>query len=446
MLVLLVLDGIASYWLAVYFSERAYDSGLYDSARSLATQVKIVDGEVTVDLPREALEIFQWDISDRTYFAVTSRRRGLIIGYRAFPQPAVLPVRELDPTYYNTFIGGEPVRAVAVRLAVPDDQVNVLVGETMKKREGLTREILVAILAPQLLLALVTLLLLRQGVQSGLAPLGAVARHIERRNPQDLQAFPEMGPTEVLPLIRALNQLLLALAAAQSAQKRFIANAAHQLRSPLAALQLQAERALRDINPATHSQALQSVVVGAGRVAHIARQLLTLARAEPESSANDRFGDVDVVALAREVTSDWVPKALAEGADLGYEGEDSGPAIRGDAPLLREALSNLIDNALRYGKTKGRITVRASAKDAVEFSVEDDGPGIPKHWRDSIFDRFIRLPGSRGEGCGLGLAIVKEIALLHGGTVQIADGEGMQGVRISVRFPRPMRGSAATAG
>ena len=443
MLVLLILDGIASYWLAVYFSERAYDAGLYDSARSLATQVRVVEGEVTVDLPREALEIFQWDVMDRTYFAVTSSRHGVIIGYRAFPLPGVLPARDLEPDFYNSVIDGEHIRAVAVRLPAAGDQVIVLVGETMRKRDGLTREILFAILAPQLLLALVTLLLLRQGVQSGLAPLGAVARHIERRNPQDLQAVPEMGPTEVLPLIRALNQLLLALAAAQSAQKRFIANAAHQLRSPLAALQLQSERALRDSNPATHSQALQSVVVGAGRVAHIARQLLTLARAEPEASANDRFSDVDVVALAREVASDWVPKALAEGADLGYEGDDSGPAIRGDAQLLREALSNLIDNALRYGKSKGRITVRASAREAVGFSVEDDGPGIPNHWRESIFDRFIRLPGSRGEGCGLGLAIVKEIAALHGGTVQISDGEGLQGVRISVRFPRPTNAPAA---
>ncbi len=436
LLFLLIVDGIVSYWLAVHFSQRAYDAGLYDSARSLATQVKSSGGKVMVDLPREALEIFEWDVVDRTYFAVHSEREGLVIGHRAFPAPPERPVRDLVPYFYDASVDGAPIRAVAVRLPDPDDQIVVLVGETLRKRTGLTREILIAMLSPQLLLVFTAVLALRMGIRGGLAPLEEVAQHIERRNPQDLKPLAAIGPTEVMPLTRALNDLLRALAAAQSSQKRFIANAAHQLRSPLAALQLQAERALRDSNPATHAQALENVVTGAGRVAHIARQLLTLARAEPESNARQRFVDFELVPLAHEVTSEWVPEALAKGVDLGYEGDESGGSIRGDPQLLRELISNLIDNALRYGREKGRVTVGVRVNERIVLSVEDDGPGIPPHWRASVFDRFIRLPGSRGEGCGLGLAIVKEIAVLHGGNAEIGDSGTRKGVRISVWFPK----------
>ncbi len=439
LILLLVLDGIVSYWMALHFSQRAYDAGLYDSARSLATQVKFISGRATVDLPREALEIFEWDVLDRTYFAVNSARYGLVMGHRGFPAPSQLPARDLEPYYYDSVFEGESIRAVAIRLPTPSDQITILVAETLAKRNSLTEEVLIAMLAPQLILALAALLALRVGIRGGLAPLDAVAEHIEKRSPRDLQPLVDVGPSEVRPLTRALNELLRALAAAQSSQRRFIADAAHQLRSPLAALQLQAERALRDADPATHAQALEQVVAGARRIAHMARQLLTLARAEPEASAEQRFTELDVLALAREVTADWVPQALERGVDLGYEGEESGGFIRGDPQLLRELLSNLIDNALRYGRPRGRVTVKAKASDGIVLSVEDDGPGIPAQYRGTVFDRFIRLPGSHGDGCGLGLAIVKEIASLHGGTASIADGEGGQGVRITVSLPAEMR-------
>jgi two-component system sensor histidine kinase TctE len=436
LLVLLVLDAIASYWLALHFSQRAYDAGLYDSARSLAQQVKFVSGRATIDLPREALEMFEWDISDRTYFAVNSARTGLVIGHRDFPPPPKPPARDLEPDFYDSVYGGEPVRAVAVRLPTQGDTITVLVGETLAKRRSLTEEVLVAMLVPQLVLALAAVFALRMGIRGGLAPLEAVARQIGQRSPRDLKPIGDVGPAEVRPLTNALNDLLQALSAAHTSQRRFIANAAHQLRSPLAALQLQAERALRDSDPATHQRALEHVVVGAGRVAHIARQLLTLARAEPEASAQERFSEVDLARVAQDVTSDWVPEAIARHVDLGYDGVESGCLIRGDAQLLRELLANLIDNALRYGRPRGRVTVGLKQDDDLQLWVEDDGPGIPLQWRSSVFDRFIRLPGSHGEGCGLGLAIVKEIALLHGGSVSVADAAGRaSGARITVSFP-----------
>jgi two-component system sensor histidine kinase TctE len=448
LLILLVLDGFGSYWLALHFSQRAYDAGLYDSARSLAQQVKFVAGRATIDLPREALEIFEWDVLDRTYFAVNSARSGLVLGHRDFPAPAQRPLRELEPYFYDTVFAGQPVRAVAVRLPAQSDQITILVGETVAKRNSLTEEVLIAMLVPQLVLALAALFALRVGIRAGLAPLEAVALHIEKRSPRDLRPLGDIGPAEVRPLTRALNELLGALSAAHTSQRRFIANAAHQLRSPLAALQLQAERALRDSDPATHAQALEHVVVGAGRVAHIARQLLTLARAEPEANAEQRFTEVDLALLAQEVTADWVPEALARRVDLGYEGDQQGALMQGDPQLLRELLANLIDNALRYGRAGGRVTVTAAGGDEPRIAVEDDGEGIPAQWRETVFDRFIRLPGSHGEGCGLGLAIVREIALLHGGTAAIADSAAGNRVVVSfaARAPaRPASGKRARA-
>ena len=436
LILLLVVDGLISYGLALHFSRRAYDAVLYDSARSLATQVKFIAGRATLDLPLAALEILEWDVMDRTFFAVNSDRHGLILGHRDFPKAPALAPGDLEPYFFDADFQGESIRAVVIRLPTPSDVILVEVGETLAKRQTLTREMLVSMLAPQLVLVAVAVLLLWLGIRGGLAPLDAVAAEIERRDPSDLRPFPDSGPTEVRPLTSALNAMLRALTAAQASQRRFISNAAHQLRSPLAALQVQAERALRESEPAIHAQALASVVTGVRRVAHLARQLLTLARAEPEVLANERLEKIDLAVLAREVTAEWVPQALAQGSDLGFAGRESGAIIRGDAPLLREMLVNLIDNALRYGGDGVRVTVEVSAGQDIGLSVEDDGPGIPADAREAVFDRFVRLPNSHGDGCGLGLAIVREIASSCHGRAVISDALSGSGTRVEVTFPR----------
>lgn len=435
LLVLLAIDGLICYGLALHFSRQSYDAALYDSARSLATQVKFVAGRATLDLPRSALEIFEWDVMDRTFYAVESERHGLILGHSDFPKPPGTPHGDLQPHFFDSEFGGEAIRAVVIRLPTPSDVILVEVGETLAKRSALTNEVLLSMVAPQLVLVIAAVLMLWLGIRGGLAPLDAVAAAIERRDPSDLRPIDDTGPTEVRPLTRALNEMLRALAAAHASQRRFISNAAHQLRSPLAALQVQAERALRDSEPAIHAQALQHVVTGVGRVAHLARQLLTLARAEPEVLSNQRLENVCLALIAREVTADWVPQALTQGSDLGYAGADSGALIQGDASLLKEMLVNLIDNALRYGGKGARITVELAIGDDIRLSVEDDGPGIPADARESVFDRFVRLPGSHGDGCGLGLAIVREIATLCHGKAAIVAGAGGKGTRVEVTFP-----------
>lgn len=434
LLLLLIVEGFVSHRLALHFSERAYDAGLYGAARDLSGQMKFVSGRAILDLPREALEIIRWDVFDRIFFAVDSARHGLMVGDSGFPQPPESLAERMQPFFYDASFRGERIRAVAVRLRVEDDEITVYVGETLTKRGRLTRDILLAMLLPGLILTLTFLWLLQRGIRGGLAPLHAAVQQIERRSPSDLNPVADTGPLEVQPLIRALNVLLRALSDAQASQRRFIANAAHQLRTPLAALQVQSERALRELDPTAHAQALQHVASATNRVAHISRQLLMLARAEPEANARQRFGEFDVAALAREITSEWVPQALEQGADLGYAGPESPVRMNGNAMLLHELLSNLIDNALRYGKPAGKVTVGVCSGAQVQLSVEDDGPGIPPDARERVFDRFVRL--STGEGCGLGLAIVREIAALHGGEVRINDVEGSSGVRVTIMMPR----------
>ncbi|MFM9967719.1 MAG: sensor histidine kinase [Burkholderiales bacterium] len=436
LIVLMVVGGLISYRLALHFSQRAYDAVLYDSARSLATQVKFVAGRATLDLPRAALEIFEWDVMDRTFFAVNSERHGLILGHPDFPRSPLAPTGDLQPLFFDAEFGGEAIRAVMIRLPTQDDVILVGVAETIAKRRELTNEVLFSMLVPQLVLLIAAVLVLWMGIRGGLAPLDAVAGDIEKRDPNDLRPIADTGPIEVRPLTRALNEMLRALTAAHASQRRFISNAAHQLRSPLAALQVQAERALRESEPAVHAQALTQVVSGVGRAAHLARQLLTLARAEPDGLPSDRLEKVDLALVAREVTSDWVPKAMAQGSDLGFSGDESGAWVAGDAALFREMLTNLIDNALRYSGPGARVTVGVRATQDIVLFVEDDGPGIPMESRHAVFDRFVRLPSSHTDGCGLGLAIVREIATLCSGKATIQDSSMGKGARVEVSFPR----------
>lgn len=437
LVLLVLLDGIASYSVALHFSRAVYDNWLYDSARALGDKVNISAGKASLALPAEAIDILEWDISDRTFFTVRTEHEGTLLGSSAFPLPPAPPPPDMRGIFYDTEFEGVRVRAVAIRLPASGESVSVIVGETLIKRTALTREILVAMIASQALLAGAALALIWFGIRGGLEPLQALAQQIGRRSPQDLSPVDHIGPTEVQPITRALNTLLKALAGVQAGQRRFIANAAHQLRTPLAALQVQAERALREPNPQAHAEALQRVVSGTGRLAHLANQLLALARAEPESSPR-ALAKTDLAALASAVTAEWVPRALERNIDLGFSGPGLPVEILGDATLLRELVQNLVDNALRYGSCEGgyvTVGLLAASGGAATLFVEDDGPGVPVPDRELVFERFVRLPGSPGDGCGLGLAIVQEIARQHGARAVLSDGAGGRGTRVSVTFP-----------
>ncbi len=437
MVTLFVFGAAASYYIALEFANSAYDRALYDSARSLAQQIKVVNGRTVVDLPRAALEMFEWDDLDTTYYRISSAAEGFVFGHKDMPN---LPfaLQEAEGTrYYDDSILDRGVRVVALLLPVGPNSspVRIQVGETRNKRTLLVKEILLTVVLPQGLLIALAGILVWFGVASALVPLSLLEKEIETRTHRDLSPLPDSAvPVEVRPLTHAINDLMQRLGQTLSVQHRFIADAAHQLRTPIAGLKIQIERALHSDSMDEIRPALSQLQNSAERVAHLSNQLLTLARAEPGANDPARFTDIDLNAIARETGMHWVPRALERNIDLGFAGSDHPVRIRGDALLLQELISNLIDNAVRYGREGGSITVSVTAP--AQITVEDDGPGIPDDERSKVFERFHRMPGSPGDGSGLGLAIVREIAQAHGAQVRLGNPAAGNGTRIQITFPR----------
>jgi two-component system sensor histidine kinase TctE len=274
------------------------------------------------------------------------------------------------------------------------------------------------------------------GILRSLAPLERLRSEIAQRSARDLRPLDgSYAPAEVRPLVGTLNELLGNLRDALDSQQRFTANAAHQLRTPLAGLQTQVELALRQPAPEPMLRSLDQLRGATVRAAHLANQLLALSRAEPGGHRPDALRALDLRSVAQDAAATWVPRALPKDLDLGFEIEHA--PVSGDARLLRDLLDNLLENAIRYTPEGGRITVRTGVEgDQSVVSVEDDGPGIPADQRERVFQRFYRVPGSTGDGSGLGLAIVHEIVNAHGASASIDSGTDGRGTRVQVRFTR----------
>jgi len=433
--VLLALDALACYYTALHFANLVYDRWLIDSNRSLATAVHPQDGQVSLDLPRSALDVFQFDEVDTTYYRVDSAERGFIGGERLLRPVADVPPGKVELS--DSQIAGHPVRVVSMRLPNPigNDTVTVSVAETLIKRSTLTREIVLAMIAPQVALLAVGLSLAWLNVNRGLKPLTDLASAIEARDHENLMPVSEHGlPREARVLVRRLNELFARMNSAIQLQERFVADAAHQLRTPLAAVVLHADAAERAADADARRRALRSLRASADRAARLSQQLLLLMRAGPEAAAAAQFAQVDLAAVVRRIGEEWVPQMLARGVDFGLAVPAINVPVSADEPLLGELLSNLLDNARRYGKPSGRVTLGVVAGPTPAVYVEDDGPGIDVSEHSRIFERFYRSPGTAGEGCGLGLAIVKAIAELHRATVRVHSDSHLGGTRVSVIF------------
>jgi len=436
LIIFMTVETVLSYFVTLHYVDNAYDRWLLDSARSLTQEIKLQAGRVVVDLPPEALEIFKWDESDKTYFKIISAQQGVIAGDKFVPEPFAPETDWSKPVFFDEMMYGEPVRVVSMLLpAEPGaEQVFVHVAETVNKRRAMMIDILLADLVPQLILVLVVGLFLLRGIKRGLQPLQLVANEIAQRSPRDLRPIPERHVyQEVQVLTNTINELLQRLAHGIASQQRFIANAAHQLRTPLAGLKLQAARALREQNVEAMQPALEQIQNSADRMAHLTSQLLVLARSEP-IEGDYELVPVDLVELARSTCMEFVPKALQRNIELGFESDEPALIIKGDAILLRELLANLLDNAITYGHEHGNILIKLERNPTPCLIVEDDGPGIPESERQRIFERFYRIPGTAGVGCGLGLAIVKEIADLHKARLQLSPFNELTGTRIELKF------------
>ncbi len=418
----------------------AYDRSLYASALAISERVTLTGAVPFVDIPPLALEVLDTASQERLFYRVAFHAEGggetFLTGYQDLPRPPKPAAG--TPLYYDAVYRGDPVRVSALATQYPTSpaiSVLVQVAETVGGRGSRTRELVVREALAQLAVILLAAGILWFGVSRGLRPLTRVSGTVARRSADDLSPVElERAPAEVAPLVRAVNDLMERLRRTIAAQRRFIADASHQLRTPLAVIQTKAELVLREEDPTAVNRAIMDLWEHSQATTRLATQLLSLARSETGQGGEAHRLDLD--SLAREACAAHVNDAFGRGVDLGYEGD--GPAlILGRDVLLREVIANLVQNALAYGARPGTVTVSVGrpSPGAVVLAVEDDGPGIPPEERARVLERFYRRPGTRGGGAGLGLPIIAQIAEGHGATLHLLEGAGGKGLRVELRFP-----------
>lgn len=428
-------ETVLSYFVTLHYVNATYDRWLLDSARSLMQEIKIKETGTNIELPPAALEIFTWDDQDKTYFKILSANKGLLAGDPVVPDTSEL-TPDTNPFFYQAKINGKSVRVVAMLLnnSLTTDKIIVSVAETVNKRQAMVTDVLLADLVPQLILVLIAGFYLINALKRGFKPHNSLALQIARRSPRDLSPIAEEDVfSEVKILTHTINDLLQRLSVAITSQQRFVANAAHQLRTPLAGLKLQSERALRESDVSKMKPALEQIQNSADRASHTINQLLVLAKSAVVDSISE-FKPINLTELAEQVCSEWVPKALQKSIEISFETGAKPVFIQGDAVLIRELLGNLLDNAIIYSHCRGQINVELRGNPYPTLIVEDNGKGIPDAEQARVVERFYRIPGSAGEGCGLGLAIVKEIADLHQAQLKLGRAAKTEGTRIEVVF------------
>jgi two-component system sensor histidine kinase TctE len=433
MLVLLLAGAMTAYSVALRSATKAYDRALFDTALAIVGQLTMRDGKLVLPLTAQARDVLLVDKFDQVFFAVRGPNGELLDGEPGLPMPSSRLPKEVwreERYYFDGRLKDRPVRVAALKAERGGETFTVLAGETMVKRNALVREILLGMLLPEMLLIVVSLGVVWFGVRSGLKPLASLREELAGRSQADLRPVTTDVPEEIQPVVNEINELLNRLGHSLDAQRHFISDAAHQLRTPIAALQAQVEATLAESEPSTHRQ-LQGILAAAHRLSHLVEQMLMLARAQPSlATTQPRVLLEEVVQAA---AADWLPVAIANGIDLGFE--LSPCATYGNSLLLQEVLANLIDNALRHTPRGGSVTVRCGASDdAAWLVVEDSGSGIPEADREKVFERFYQSSGGISRGSGLGLAIVREIARQHGGQAAIDRSPELGGARITVRF------------
>ncbi|RZJ14755.1 MAG: sensor histidine kinase [Acidovorax sp.] len=442
-LVLWLSGGFLAWRVALQNGEKGIDQTLTQSVRALARQIKPIGDGLLVDFPKAAQDILEQDPADRITYMVSSPPGRFLLGNAQLPPPPPVDVQVGDPYLYHARVDDKPVRVALLDVDYGTPQtrqtLRVQVAQSLTVRERIAQELLEQMLLPMGLMGLALSAVVYAGVLRGLQPLKRLEAQIEKagaRKHNTADPLPPIeltsAPQEVHSLASTINGLLETVARGQKKEKRFLNDAAHQLRTPLAGLIGQTELALHESHEPAVQERLQKVLAAAQRSAHLVHQLLQLARSE----SNVEMQPIDLAALAREVAREWAARALAQGMDLGYEGDDRLDVL-GHPLLLREALNNLIDNALHYAGPGATVTVRVATAPGrwATLVVEDDGPGVPAAHLTELFARFWRGSDIAG-GCGLGLSIVEEIALRHGGHT-LAQPVAPRGLRVGIKLPLP---------
>jgi len=410
------------------------DQGLGDTALALSNFIRTHDGELIVEISGQTDGALRFDRVDRIYYTVLAPQGQQLAGDALLADPYI-DLQAGQWEFRDVELGGQTLRLATLGVAcgVVGNVCQVRVAETTTKRNSLRRDLLLAVGLTMLVLSVGLVAAGWVAIQQGLRPLDELSREVERRDLDRLDPLEQPVPTEVRPLIAALNRLFERLRIASGAQQDFLANAAHQLRTPLTSLRTEIELALLEPHDATQEPLLQRLKNSVDRSARLAQQMLSMARSDA-SSPQEGLRQLDLRDLASLAAEDWVPRALDAGMDLGFELESAPVMAR--SFLLRELLENLIHNSISYAGHGARITVRTCARDGrALLEVEDTGPGIPADDRERALQRFQRGSEAQGNGSGLGLAIARDIAISHGGTLTLADGAHGQGLRVQLALP-----------
>ncbi|SHG76523.1 sensor histidine kinase [Pollutimonas bauzanensis] len=413
---------VITYFIAQNIANAPYDRTLADHLRMLKHEIqqqKITEG---IQLSASAITILQGDPTHLIHWEIQDANANSIGGNASIPLPDNWSYEEDVIRFRNETLNGLSVRVAYIWGGRDMNGLDFLtvVAQSNEMRATLQQEILTGMLTPQLIVLPLAALLAGLGLTQGLEPLSLLQERIRARRTNDMSPISDdLAPAEIVPLVAAMNSLLTRMAATNETQRRFVANAAHQLKTPLAGMRTQAELALRERSPEKMNASLEQLVRGSERATRLVNQLLTLARAESADDATRPLSDiVELNEMAEKATSAWVDTALKKNIDLGFECALAPMHVLGNSLMLAELLGNLIDNALLYTPAQGWVTVRVGG-DALStyLEVEDSGPGIAAADRERIFDRFFRVMGTNVDGSGLGLSIVKEIAEQHRASV-----------------------------
>jgi two-component system, OmpR family, sensor histidine kinase TctE len=452
-LLLLWPVSLALTWLvAQSIAGKPFDRALEYNVQALAQLVTVQNQRAVFYLPQPAREMLRADDSDHVYYQVLGSRGELLSGERDLP----VPPEDERPVTGETRLRDAEMRGLDVRVAYTWVKLDaargqpalVQVAETREKRSVLATEIIKGVMLPQLVILPLAVLLVWLALVRGIKPLSELEERIRARKPDDLSPLDEkVVPLEVAPLVSSVNDLLTRLKGSIATQKRFLADAAHQLKTPLAGLRMQADLAQREqFNAEELKQSLKQIGRSSMRATHTVNQLLALARAENSGKVLVRQ-PCDLAEIAVEAVRDTVPRALEKHLDIGYDGAEPGSpgvVLQGNGTLLHELVRNLLDNAVNYTPSNeqqpGMVTARVLTDPfghALVLQIEDTGPGIPEAERELVFQPFYRALGSNVDGSGLGLPIVQEIARQHRATIEVEDarpGQTPPGTRVTVRF------------
>lgn len=430
-IVLINLMGVATTYLLAWMpAQVAFDQSLFDAASALAARVVVAQGRATLDLPAQAEQVLRTNDVDTMYFQVRDQGGRILAGDAVFPA-----ARQGEAGAYDAIINGEPVRLYFRSVGAGEAAVQVGVASTTRKRSQTRAAIVRIVLVLETLFTVLLVGLIWVSVSRGLVPLERMRSGLSRRDAGDLAPLDERTvPSELVPVVAAFNELLGKVARGARAQQDFMADVAHQLRTPLAGTQLQLDwlKMHHGADPGTR-RALSLISLNNERMTRQTNQLLSLARAEPNTVMRRRHETVDLAELVSQTVQYFVKQAASKNIDIGFDLQ--GGTVSGDAFLLRDLIDNLIDNAVRYTPDGGIVSVSCADRDGqARLCVDDSGPGIAPEHRAGVFQRRVRLSADTG-GSGLGLAIVRDVAQAHGARVTLHAHADRPGLLVQVDFP-----------